>query len=260
VIWSDNRGLHAEAIDGARPRLLVPGGGPAVWSPDSKNVLVPVSSGTRLAVVSVATGAERPLVTPRARPHVTYSARGWSGPAHEILYSAYDQGGADASGCCSDRLIVATPRGTSPHVLYNAGDPLHDGADVAWSPAGKWVAFTTQRYDPRDPRLAIVDMASRKTMRVHAYGGLTPVWAPDSNRFASGGRSVDVFSSHGARLSTVGGQATGPYAWTRAGLYFASGLQGGRSKIHLVQPGRTAARTVFALPADMGLLELQALG
>ena len=57
IALEKNTGLYVERINSSRPRLLVRGGRSAVWSPDSKKVLVAVSNRPRLAVVTVATGA-----------------------------------------------------------------------------------------------------------------------------------------------------------------------------------------------------------
>jgi len=254
VALDESNGLYVERISSSRPRLLVRSipdiWGPAsVWSPDSNQLLVAVSGGSRLAVVTVATGAERLLPLPE-KPSVTYTPVGWSGAAHEILFEA-------GSGCCLKRLLVARPTGASPQEIYAVDAGENDSPYASWSPDGKWVAYTAEFDDP-DWGMGVIDVASGRTTALDNRNQFlqAPVWAPDSSRFAVG---LSVFSNRGVRLYSTGMPSATPVAWTGAGLYLTA-ESAGSAKLIFAPTGQNSAETVFSLPHGQAFTSVQPLG
>jgi hypothetical protein len=234
-------------------------GGPFAWASDSRQLLVGESNGG-LAAVSVATGASRQVVAPVE--HVSYTPVGWSVGANAIAYSLDDAGGPNGSGCCRLQLVLARPSGASRRVVYNAREPIHDGPAPSWSPNGRWLAFTTDGRDTRDPRLAIVDEATGRSRTVRGYGGYTapPVWSPDSRRFAAGSFQgpIAIYSSAGSKLATLPPTRAVPLFWTSGDIYFMSGSDTA-SQLFEIPAGGSSAQTVFTLPAGEVLLSAEPL-
>jgi Tol biopolymer transport system component len=250
-------GLFVERITGSQPRMLVRenlpgwerGPEPVVWSPDGKQLLIASSSGSRLAVVTVATGVERFLPLPD-QPSVV--PLGWSGPADEILFEA-------GSGRFAERLIIARPTGASPRTVYSQDDSDEGAPLASLSPDGKWIAYTAEglHADPYYP-FGVIDVASGKTTPIDNFHGFveTPVWAPDSSRFAVG---FSVFSNRGVRLYSTGMPSATPVAWTDAGLYLAAESKGSSTLI-FVPTGQNSAETLFSLPHHREFDSVQPLG
>lgn len=267
-------GIRVEKADGSRSRLLlrvrchpraklgetVTGcGGPLAWASDSRHLLVGEPNGG-LASVSAATGAFRQVVAPA--PHVSYTPVGWSVRANAIAFVLDDAGGANGIGCCRIQLVLARPSGASRRVVYDAREPIHDGPAPAWSPNGRWIAFTTDGRDPRDPRLAIVDEATGRSRTVRGYGGYTapPVWSADSRRVAAGSFQgpIAIYSSAGSKLATLPPTQAVPLFWRNGDLYFMPGSDTA-SQLFAIPTAGTAARAVLALPAGEVLLSAEPL-
>jgi len=274
IAWDGAGGIRVENVDGSRSRLLVkvrcagkrkPGvtvdgcGGQFAWSSDSRHLLVQESN-TGLAAVSVDSGAVRQVVAP-AR-HVTYTPVGWSARADALAFILDDEGGANGVGCCAQALVLARPSGGTRRTVYDAREPIHDRPAPAWSPNGRWIAFTTDGRDLRDPRLAIVEAATGKSRAVKGYAGYTapPVWAPDSSRFAAGSYQgpIAVYSAAGAKLATLPATSAVPLFWTGGEIYFMSGAET-TGRLLAIPAGGGAARTVFTLPAGQMLLSAEPL-
>lgn len=67
--------------------------------------------------------------------------------------------------------------------------PLTGGdkdADPAWSPDGRWIAFTAKRKDDQDAQLYVISPEGGEAKRIgSATGGVTAIkWFPDSRRIA----------------------------------------------------------------------------
>jgi hypothetical protein len=246
VAWEASSGIFVVSAKGSKPRLLVPGGmfvWSPVWSPDSSKLLF-APTGGGLATVTVATGEQHQIVS----THVTYSPLGWS--RHSILYLA------------SKRLWLAKPSGASPRPIYRPFSAVHDTPAPSLSPNGKWVALTTDGWDRRDPRLLIINTATGKRTRVRNFNGYTqsPVWAPNSTRFAVGDSQgpVQIISSSGRLLSSISQTGLAPTAWTRSGLYLIPGNEPPWPTQLFVTPnGQRVANVVFTLPNRQVLLSAQ---
>jgi hypothetical protein len=261
VALEERSGIYVERINGSWSRPLVRWnrfawdgcsgcGSPFSWSPDSKQLLVAVSNSLALAVFTVATGAERMLPVLPGKPGV--APMGWSGPAHEILF-----GTQSGEYGYTERLFLAPPTGASPRRVYFADDSDEGAPYASLSPDGKWIAYTAEGFhsDPYFP-FGVIDVASGKTTlidNIHDFVQ-TPVWAPDSSRFAVG---LSVFSNRGVRLYSTGMPSATPVAWTRAGLYLTEKSKGS-TKLIFVPTGQNSAETLFSLPR--GAWSVQPLG
>jgi WD40-like Beta Propeller Repeat len=264
IAWAGPGGIHVERRGGSHRRLLVfahcPAayktcvGAPFVWSPDSQKLLftkVSPKPGTAgLAMVSLASGAIRQIVAPRK--HVTYTPLGWSRRANEILFTANNSGGANGIGCCSEKLIIASPSGAHQRTLYNAADPIHDSPAVSWSPNGKWISFTTDGRDTRDPRLAIITAATGVMKRVGSFDGFTepPVWSPDSHRFTIGGyqTALQTYSPTGKTLGSLPPTSADVRAWTSGGIYYVRAAPALPRRLFVIPNAQRSGRPLFTLP------------
>jgi hypothetical protein len=273
IAWAGPGGIHGERRGGFHRRLLVLAhcpttyktcvGGPFVWSPNSRKLLFaqvsPEPGRASLAIVSLASGAIHRIVA--APKHVTYDPVDWSGRAHEILFTAANAGRANGIGCCSQKLIIASPAGTRQRTLYKAADPIHDSPRASWSPNGKWITFATDGRDTRDPRLAIITAATGATKRIGGFDGYTepPVWSPTSIRFAIGGyhTPIETYSPAGKRLGPLSPISADVRAWTRDGIYYLPGASTLPQQLFLIPSGQRTGRSVFTLPARQVFVTVQ---
>jgi WD40 repeat protein len=272
IAWAGKGGIHVENVTGSKARLAVRVrcptrtkggktigvcGTPFVWSPDSRKLLF-VKANKGLAVASLSTGAIHEVVPPQK--HVTYFPVAWSGPAHQILFTANNAGAANGIGCCSATLVIARPSGVDQRTLYSAVDAIHDNANASWSPNGKWISFTTDgRGSPRDPRLAVVTAATGSTKRI-GYNGYTtaPIWSPDSTRFTIGGYQtpIGIYSASGSKIGSLKPTSASPTVWTPGGIYIVPGSQAPRQLL-FIPNGQHTARPVFTLPKSQILNTVQ---
>jgi len=247
IAWQASSGIFVVPAKSSKPHLLVRGGmfgWSPVWSPDSSKLLfVPGDGG--LATITVATGEQQQIV--EAKPGRRYSPLGWS--RNSILY------------LFGVRLVLAQSSGASPRTLYRPASAVHDIPAASLSPNGKWVAFTTDGWNRRDPRLAIINTATGKLTRVPHFDGYTapPVWAPNSTRFAVGDSQgpVQIISTSGRLLSSISQTNLGPTAWTRSGLYLIPGGPPWPSQLFVTTNGERFAQVVFTLPNRQVLLSAQ---
>lgn len=270
IAWVDKRGaIHTEGINSSSSReLTAPATNCAnntdcqsvnfVWSPDGRQLLV-AASGV-LSVVSARTGAAQQIVAPQT--NVAYTAVGWSRAAGLIAYDAYNYGGIDGEGCCSDQLILADPSGSSPRLVYRPYDADYDTPSAVMSPNGRWIAFTTQGFDRRDPASAIVDVVTGSLHRLR-FGARrvanVPVWASDSASFAIGGRErTSLISSQGRRVRLVHTRGRSPLLWTAAGLYLVGPWDAQRD-LFVIPDKQRRPRLVCRLRRGQILLDLLAI-
>jgi hypothetical protein len=257
VALDERTGLYVVRIDGSGRRLLLRGkatdysyGFPDVWSPDSKQLLVSVPNWSRLAVVTVATGAERILPPPWKR-RVYYMPSGWSGPANEIFFRA-DRGNS------THMLVVAHPSGASPRRIFWDTYSEDEEPMPSLSPDGKSAAYTSEEHSDEVWNLGTIDVASGKDKWLPNRDQIVqaPVWAPDSSRFAIG---FKVLSNRGAFLYSLGIPSATALAWTSAGLYLAT-KPAGVAKLVFVSEGQNSTETLFSLPHGQAFTSVQPLG
>jgi Tol biopolymer transport system component len=258
VAFDDSKGLVVEGIDGSSRRLLVRFHrscrrsicvAPTSWSPDGTKLFVTdlgVHKGqyrTWLSLVSVSTGRSHRLVGPRYENR--YVALAWSGPANKIAYLA--------GISYRPRLVIADSTGKSPHTVCSVtcGDPQND-PEIAWSPDGQWLAYTTLNF-----HVEVLDVATGTTTDVRNAG--FPVWAPDSSQFAESSLDgVNFYSPTGDVVETT--SVTGAYllAYGTDGVYFHTDAAG--ATLQVIPTGQATAQTVFSLPQYEGILSVQPLG
>jgi WD40 repeat protein len=257
VAFDDSKGLVVEGIDGSSRRLLVRFDrsclrsicvAPAAWSPDGTKLFVTdlqVHRGqfrTWLSLVSVSTGRSHRLVGPRYENR--YSALAWSGPANKIAYLA--------GLSYRPRLVIADSTGKSPHTVCSVtcGDPQND-PELAWSPDGQWLAYTTLNY-----HVAILGVGTGTTTDVRNAG--FPVWAPDSRQFAESNLNGVTFYSPTGDVDEKT-SVTGAYllAYGTDGVYFVTNAA--PTALQVIPTGQTTAQTVFSLAQNDGILSAQPL-
>jgi hypothetical protein len=263
IAWIDDAGVHVERADGSDARLVVPrGAAPCrdlcvamsfAWSPDGARLLVG-GAGTntrRLVVADLSSSAVRSLVRPRA--YVEYRVVGWS--VRGIAYLRY-AGNPGTASCCRSELYVARADGRKPRRLFAAAEPIHDTPYARWSPDGRSIAFVTEARDPHDPRVAVVDVATRVVRRLRAVRQVMtvePAWSPDSARvaFARGG-SVAVVSrrGRGVRVLKVRGDMV---AWSPSGEL---AIVCGQRAVCISAHGTAPPALRFRLPAGQAILSI----
>jgi WD40-like Beta Propeller Repeat len=263
VAWLEGENLFVERVTGSKPRLLVGGlsdsaaGGAEsfAWSPNSKKLLLAVAHLSKLVTVSLRTGARQQIVP--AQRGVTFTPVGWSRAAHRILFLSENTYCAahPPPAPCWVKLVLARPSGAAQRTIYSAVDQDHDLPVPAFSPNGKWVAFTTEGRDPHDPRCAIVAVATGQTTPVPDYTGYArfPAWSPTSTRFAAGSQLI---SPTGKQVGTLKDAAGDPLAWTHHGIYLLS-YPPRRSRLLIIRDVHKAPRIAFTLPRGQNILSAQ---
>lgn len=201
------------------------------WSLDSGTIAVGgagVQTG-ELATVNVRSGAEL-RIAPVAR-YTNYLVLGYS-PDGSRLAVDIESGDPGTASCCKSLLVVEHPDGTSRRLLFSFFDAIHDGpGDATWSPDGSKLAFTDDGRDLRDPRFAVVDVA---TATIRAIKGMNTadsaaIWAPDSSALTAvtyttrpPRYSVDVVRLSAGTSARVG-PGDQPVAWYQDGTILSAG-------------------------------------
>lgn len=265
IAWTNSAGLYVENNDGSDRRLLVAAaaqgrcvstcvGMTFAWSHDGESIAVGgVGEYTnRLVSVDVASGATTELEP--VHRSTEYEVISFSPNGRELAF-ARDSGVEGTASCCKGWLVVAHANGSDERRLFSFADAIHDGPeDSSWSPNSNSIAFVDDGMDPRDPRLAVVDVS---TGRVRSIPGLNnadspPVWSPDGQRFTvvrvntgpPTTYSVDIFNLTTGQATSVGSGVV-PIAWYPDGTITT--LVGTRS-VSAINSTTGAEQTLFALP------------
>lgn len=234
---------------------LVAGGTLPRWSPDGRHVAFLARAGARSQLWRIrADGTDRVQLT--------------SGETAPLDLAWSRDGGRIAFIAVADSLpqIHVVEVGTGEvrritdvafRVIVHPWDP---GANLGWSPDGRWIAFAgkpSQRFDD-DYRsdIYVVEVGTGAVRAVVRREGMDmrPVWSPDGSRLAfrtTAGR-LDRFTDHGlAIVDVASGRILEPSPEMQHGFLDGPYAYGWRSD------GRTLLYTA-AVPAGVGVFSLDA--
>lgn len=273
VAWIDPRGLNIANTDGTGRRLLVAAsarckqvciGMSYAWSPDSSTIAVGgagVQTG-ELVTVNVSTGVET-RIAPVAR-YTNYFVIGYS-PDGSRLAIDIESGDAGTASCCKSLLVVEHPDGTGERLLFSFFDAIHDGpGDATWSPDGTKLAFTEDGMDLRDPRFAVIDVA---TATVHVItlantADTSPVWAPDSSALTAVTYTTRPLRYSVNTVSLASGTPTKigigsePAAWYEDGTILSAG-GANENTLYVFDAAGGMPRPLFTLPRPLQFLTVE---
>jgi Tol biopolymer transport system component len=268
IAWLDSAGLTVEFADGRSRRLVVLAPvscrhfcGPMsfAWSPNGRLLMVGSTDAhaARLLVVQANGQGRRELA--HASPSTLYRVVGWSANGRQIAYVRTHD---DPNRGPETNLVVANADGGNPRSVFRVRDAVHDFPAASWSPDGRSLAFITEHRDPYDPRLAVVDVASR---RLRVLRGVNPVissdwppaWSPGSRRLAVEGAIITLSPTRSRVRGITKDGATAIWSprgdvivlrTAQAGMHFGAILQS--------RDGYEPARKLFRTPRDEGILTL----
>ena len=257
VAYATVKGLVVQGIDGSGGHVVVPAPPSCrhvlacvntayVWSPRSNALLVSgsgQSSGKHLNVVSAASGRGHRIVGPRYNRR--YHPLAWSRPPGKIAYAALRSGPSQLF------LTLADANGHAPKAICSiACSDLRFFPDAAWSPNGKWLAYTTTNG------IEILDVATGTKVGVPPAG--PPVWAPNSSKFAVSDLSrVNFYAPSGSLVESASVANARLWAYDAAGVYFTPGTA--PRMLRVIPTGQTTAHTVFSLPTGAGIVSVEPL-
>jgi putative cell wall-binding protein len=185
-------GLYVVDVDGGAEQRLAEG--PALypaWSPDGSAVAF-TGAGGRIWVVDADGTGLRAVSAPGADVHADLYPS-WSPDASRLVFNRTV---SSDTGADTDELWVAAAAG---------GDERQIGAgrDAAWSPDGRWIAFT----DGRRVHVVRPDGTGSRPLSDGAFG---PAWSPDGRSVAFGqDRALVVAGVDDGRVRTVVAGAAG---------------------------------------------------
>jgi dipeptidyl aminopeptidase/acylaminoacyl peptidase len=170
--------------------LSIPGGGPSVWSPDSRHLLIHRPLG--MALLDVETGVMRDIGP------AGWSTRdgSWSPDGSEIVFSS------DGRTYTPENPPVGEPDSSlfRMTVADGAVTPLTDapGMDVRgyWSPDGGTILFQRVDFSGAGPETFLLDVATGELRSLGASSYAGNPWSPDGSQLllglASGGAITDL--------------------------------------------------------------------
>jgi Tol biopolymer transport system component len=272
VAWVDKRGLNVENASGTRRRLLVAAaahcatvcvGMSYAWAPDSDTIAVGGAGAQtdELLSVDVQTGiATRIALVAR---FTEYQVIGYSPDGRQLAVDK-QSGDAGTASCCESLLLVEHTDGTSQRLLFSFFDAIHDGPqDATWSPDGHELAFTDDGMDTRDPRFAVVDVATARVRRINGFvpADAPPIWSPDGTKLTAVRyvrQPIYTVSTFNLETDTVTkiGLGDDPFAWYPDGTILATGGANGNILYRLSSTGGPQRR-IFTLPKPLRFLTIE---
>jgi WD40-like Beta Propeller Repeat len=272
ISWIDPRGVNVENLDGSGHRLLVAGstrckvvcvGMSYAWAPNSSTIAVG-GAGTQtgeLLSVDVQTGAKTQMA--KVARFTEYAVIGYSPDGSQLAVDV-TSGDAGTASCCKSLLTVERPDGTGQRVLFSFFDAIHDGpGDATWSPDGRDLAFTDDGMDTRDPRFAVIDVASARIRRINGFipADTPPIWSPDSSKLTvvryvqQPSYTVSTFNLETNTLTKIG-LGGPPIAWYPDGTILSVGGTNNNILSTLNAAGGPQ-NALFALPKPLQFLTIE---
>jgi Tol biopolymer transport system component len=263
LAWTTERGIMVERGNGSQRRLVfsqpgVPCLGLCVpltfaWSPDSRRLLVGGAGRRTSRLLTISPNGDRATDVVKPRASTEYGVIGWAPNGRQIAYQR-------TSGTYGNdvELIVARPDGTHRRTLFTLQEPIHDYFQGAWSPDSRSIAFSTGHRAPRDPTLAIVNVATGAVHRLPGgWGSQRPAWSPDSNRLAValGSRTVTMTTA-GRRIHSLLEITGASLAWSPRDQITIAGPDAQPWKVFASPNGIAAAKLLFQLPRNIAVVAI----
>jgi hypothetical protein len=272
IAWIDPRGLNVENTNGTRHRLLVAAaphcttvciGMSYAWAPDSDTIAVGGAGAqtNELLSVDVQTGIAT-RIAPVAR-FTEYQVIGYSPDGRQLAVDK-QSGDAGTASCCKSLLFVEHPDGTGQRLLFSFFDAIHDGpGDATWSPDGHELAFTEDGMDTRDPRFAVVDVATARVLRINGFipADAPPIWSPDGSKLTvvryvrQPIYTVSTFNLTTNTLTKIG-LGDDPFAWYADGTILTIGGANGNILYSLNMAGGTQ-KPLVTIPKPLQFLTIE---
>jgi len=173
IVRPDGSGLRKVAQGGASEdgSDLVADGTGWAWSPDGKKLSFVYPGGVRVGVVDIATGKKRVVGAG------SYSV--WSPDGTKLVLGRGDTSGPSGPQGCGGLWVIPSGGGVRRQIVHRVGVDFTCDIDPAWSPDGRWIAFT--RSDAND-KIYVVTPDGKHLTRVRPATAGSIKWPSDCAR------------------------------------------------------------------------------
>ena len=175
-LGGDRSGVYVGPFDNPRERFITDGFQPS-WSPDGRSLAVAEGAewciGIRIFDPATA-GVRRTLIEPRETSAGCVNsawAPDWSPNGRRIVYAG--TGGRPGAPDNAEIFVIGHRGGKLRRLTRNTAQDSHP----AWSPDGRWVAFTRRERNVRRSDLYVMRADGSGKRRVARYAG-APAWQP----------------------------------------------------------------------------------